>query len=165
MVQPTAESQEPPTESDTNTVTEDKAAQYILERTSLVYFFANQVPLLELANMEGSNAVGSVPHDNDETLSTQLMNWKNLRLTFGKGSDGTEASAARPRQIVALSDPSDLLSWRVPGIEGLVIANLYVHNTWWHWLIASPTAAHGNYDKNKSVLRIMLGSKTRHLTD
>ena len=31
---------------------EDAAAEYVLERTSLVYFFANQIPLLDLANLE-----------------------------------------------------------------------------------------------------------------
>jgi hypothetical protein len=50
-----------------------------------------------------------------------------------------------------------LLSWYVPAIEGLVIDNLYVRNTWWHWLFANPSSAHDNYDKNKTVLRIMLG--------
>ena len=111
---------------------EDAAARYILERTSLVYFFANQVPLLELASMD---------------LSNRMKRWKNLRQ-----------AAEKPQQVIAWSDPSDLLSWRVPGIDGLIVDNLYVRNTWWHWIIANPASAHGNYDRNKNVLGIMMPS-------
>jgi hypothetical protein len=143
--------------------TEDAAAQYILERTSLAYFFANQVPLLELANMEGAKAAGlaqaerMAPREVVGALSKRIMKWRELRQNFGKGRFATEESAAKPPQVVSWSDPSDLLSWYVPGMEGLVVVNLYVRNTWWHWLIASPAAAHGNYAKNQKVLRIMLG--------
>jgi hypothetical protein len=121
---------------------EDAAAEYILERTSLVYFFANQVPLLELASMGGPKPAGLAQAPG--ALSAQLKKWKTLRQ-------------AKPAQVIAWSDPSDLLSWYVPAIEGLVIDNLYVRNTWWHWLFANPSSAHDNYDKNKTVLRIMLG--------
>jgi hypothetical protein len=142
---------------------EDDAARYILERTSLVYFFANQVPLLELANMEVPKAAGLAPAETKPlpeaagALSKRMMKWRDLRQNFGQRRSAAEVSAAKPPQVVAWSDPSDLLTWRVPGMDGLVIVNLYVRNTWWHWIIASPTAAHGNYAKNKNVLRIMLG--------
>ncbi len=33
---------------------EDSAMQYIFERTSLVYFFANQIELLEITNLENT---------------------------------------------------------------------------------------------------------------
>ncbi len=154
-----------PTESKSDTATQDAAARYILERTSLVYFFANQVPLLELANMEGPKparlALAEEPAQRQAAgaLSKRMIKWKDLRQNFGKGRRDAEESAAKPPQVIAWSDPSDLLSWRVPGMEGLVIANLYVRNTWWHWLIANPTSAHGNYASNKNVLRIMLGPK------
>jgi hypothetical protein len=142
---------------------EDAAAQYILERTSLVYFFANQVPLLELANMEIPKSAGATPAESKAqpeaagSLSRRMTHWKDLRKKFAKGRGAAEASSAKPPQVVAWSDPSDLLTWRVPEMNDLVIVNLYVRNTWWHWLIASPTAAHGNYARNKNVLRIMLG--------
>lgn len=130
---------------------EDDAAQYILERTSLVYFFANQVPLLELANVETPEGAGS--------LSKRMMKWRDLRQDFRQRRSGAKESTAKP-QVVAWSDPSDLLTWHVPGIGDLVVDNLYVRNSWWHWLFASPTSAHVNYAKNKDVLRIMMGPKT-----
>ena len=124
---------------ESDSATEDSAARYILERTSLVYFFANQVPLLELTNI-------------GQTLSTQLLNWKKLRESFGDRH-------AKPPQLVAFSDPNDLLTWHIPPIDGLILDNLYVRNTRWRFLIANPLAAHDNYASNKGVLRIMLGQK------
>jgi len=159
-----ASSQGAANQDESGTATEDAAARYILERTSLVYFFANQVPLLESANMTESKASESAQAKAQPeaagVLGGQLMKWKNLRQDFGMAPEGAEESA-RPlqRQVIAWSDPSDLLTWRVPAMDGLVVDNLYVRNTWWHWLIANPGAAHGDYAKNKNVLRVMLGAR------
>jgi hypothetical protein len=152
----------PPTPPSTGAAAEDAAAQYILERTSLVYFFANQVPLLELANVHGplpaelAPAQVSPPLKPAGDLDALMTKWKDLREAFGRKSNG---AAPKPPQIIAWSDPSDLLSWRLPGMPGLVITNLYVRNTAWHWIIANPVAAHANYATNKEVLRIMFGPK------
>jgi hypothetical protein len=57
---------------------------------------------------------------------------------------------------VAWSDPSDLLTWRVPRIGDVDVLNFYVQNaTHWFWLFESPTGAHDDYAKNKNVLRHM----------
>ena len=79
---------------------EDAAAQYILERTSLVYFFANQVPLLELANMRGPDAAGLAPGGVDagnasSAFNMLMMRWKNLRETFAKRRSGGEEFNAK----------------------------------------------------------------------
>jgi hypothetical protein len=132
---------------------EDSAARYILARTSLVYFFANQIPLLELANIGEPQPEGMAQR---VALSAQIMKWKDLRNTVGQGRGGAGVSAVKPPQLIVWSGPSDLLSWRVPGMNGLVIANLYVRNTWWHWLLANPGSAHGKYAGNKNVLRVMM---------
>ncbi len=138
---------------------EDDASQYILQRTSLVYFFANQVPLLELANLQGPTAAGLSPDVVTGALNLMMTKWKNLREAFARQRSGAEGLTAKSPQVVAWSDPSDLLSWRLPAMEGLVITNLYVRNTAWHWIIANPAAAHGNYAVNKEVLRIMFGPR------
>jgi hypothetical protein len=144
--------------------TEDSAAQYILERTSLVYFFANQIPLLELANIAGPTAglgllQGLMPGQALGVMTNLMTKWEGLRESFAKRSTGSEPAVVKPAQVIAWSDPSDLLSWHLPAMEGLVITNLYVHNTGWHWIIANPAAAHANYATNKEVLRIMFGPK------
>ena len=145
--------------------TEDAAARYIFERTSLVYFFANQIPLLELATMEtagtATSAQGNETKEPDAkaTLSAQMRTWKNLRRSFGSKPGEEEELAAKPRQVVAWSDPSDLLTWRIPGMKGLMIDNLYVRNTFWRWIVARPIAAHVNYDRNRDVIRVMMSPK------
>lgn len=146
--------------------TEDAAAKYIFERTSLVYFFANQIPLLELATMETPGAMAlargepAKPSDVKATLSAQMRTWKDLRRNFGSKPGEEEELAAKPRQVVAWSDPSDLLTWRIPEIKGLVVDNLYVRNTFWRWIVARPIAAHVNYDRNREVIRVMMSPKT-----
>lgn len=139
------------TVSDETTAREDAAAEYILQRTSLVYFFANQIPLLELANLEGSNAA--------DELGTRMQRWRELRQNFGKGAAGPRDPSVKAPQVVAWSDPSDLLTWCLPEMKPLTVINLYVRNTWWHWLIARPAAAHNNYASNKRVLRMMLSAE------
>ena len=120
----------------------------ILKRTSMVYFFANQLRLLELASLDGAS---------DQNLATHLEDWGRLRCEYLTISAGTGQPCARPK-IVALNDPSDLLTWTVPEkIASVEVQNVMVKNTrHWFWLIASPTKAHDNYARNKSAVAQML---------
>jgi len=67
-------------------------------------------------------------------------------------------------QIIAWSDPSDLLSWEVPGIEGVHVVNIPVHNSGFKVapFIESPMDAHANYAKNREVLRLILKPSPEH---
>lgn len=58
-------------------------------------------------------------------------------------------------QIVAWSDPNDLLSWNVPDIDGVHVVNVPVHNAAFKLppLLVSPTGAHANYAQNRKILR------------
>ena len=136
---------------DDATVREDEAAEYILQHTSLVYFFANQVPLLELADVEGPTA--------SNLIARRLQMWRALRQNFGDATRGPDALPVKPPQVIAWSDPSDLLTWCIPEAKPLTIVNLYVRNIWWHWLIANPGPAHENYASNKSVLRTIMSAE------
>jgi len=120
----------------------------VLRRTSLVYFFANQLRLLELASLDGSS---------DKNLVTHLEDWGRLRCEYLNPSSGSTQPCARPK-IIALNDPSDLLTWTVPEqIASVEVQNVVVKNTrHWFWLIASPTKAHDNYAKNKNAVGQML---------
>lgn len=144
--------------------TEDAAAQYILERTSLVYFFANQVALLELAieqtpsspaNLQALDAQKVQPAP---TLSKRMQAWGELRKNYRRKAEIAQASAPAtvPPQVVAWTDPSDLLSWRLPAIDGVKVDNVLVHNSWLHYFLANPTTAHIGYSSNKEVLRVMM---------
>jgi hypothetical protein len=127
------------------------AFEEILKRTSLVYFFANQLRLLELASLDGAS---------DKNLVTHLEDWGRLRCEYLNPSPGPTQPCARPK-IIALNDPSDLLTWTVPEqIASVEVQNVLVKNTrHWFWLIASPTRAHNDYAKNKSAVGQMLKLK------
>lgn len=121
---------------------------HILERTSLVYFFANQLRLLQLANLGRS--------DDSNNLATHLELWGKLRCYYLKSQAGSGGTCARP-QIVALNDPSDLLTWTVPKISSVDVSNVVVKNArHWLWLFESPTKAHDNYATNKNAIGQML---------
>ena len=127
----------------------------LLKRTSHAYFMANQIRLLELANLDDTK---------NGNLNTHLQNWNNLRV---------QAQQPSP-QIVAWSDPDDLLTWKVPDLEqdatGTNMNNVAVENrsaknvVRWFWLLASPGGAHTKYDQNKLILRAMVPKSVSHPT-
>ena len=123
----------------------------VLRHTSMVYFFANQLRLLELANLDVTAGENMVQH---------LEAWGRLRRDFIKSlpaADATSPGAPIPPQIVAWSDPSDLLSWNVPDLRTVLVKNLTVRNAiHWFWLIENPAAAHANYATNHRVIGAML---------
>lgn len=122
---------------------------HILERTSLVYFFANQLRLLQLANLDGRS-------NDTNNLANHLELWGKLRCDFLKAQADSSGTCARP-QIVALNDPSDLLTWTVPKISSVDVSNIVVKNArHWLWLFESPTKAHDNYATNQNAIGQML---------
>ncbi len=123
------------------------AYEQILSRTSLVYFFANQLRLLGLASLDGAS---------DRDLASHLETWGRLRCDYLKSLPGSTQTCERP-QIIALNDPSDLLTWTVPELDTVEVHNVIVKNaTHWLWLIESPTKAHDNYATDKRAIRQML---------
>jgi hypothetical protein len=104
-----------------------------------------------LASLDGAS---------DKNLVTHLEDWGRLRCEYLNPSPGPPQPCARPK-IIALNDPSDLLTWTVPEqIASVEVQNVLVKNTrHWFWLIASPTRAHNDYAKNKSAVGQMLKLK------
>jgi hypothetical protein len=152
---------------------------YVLAHLEQAYFFANQVPLLELAQLgPGSSgaahgAMAPLPGTEVEQASeaqagstvsssfaADLANWTAKRATFQNAPGPFRHASARTQQIVAWSDPNDLLSWELPDIQGINIVNLHPKNSIrWLWLFENPLAAHDNYAKNKDVIRALLKPK------
>ena len=119
----------------------------LLARTPLVYFFANQVRLLELASLD---------HVSEKNLVTHLESWGKIRCDYLKSLSGA-AQECQPPRITALSDPSDLLTWTVPPLPNVEVKNVTVKNaTHWLGLIENPTPAHSNYARDKQVIQEML---------
>src|SRR5262249_10558480 len=92
--------------------------QQILARTPLVYFFANQVRLLELASLD---------HTNEKNLVTHLESWGKIRCEYLKSLSGSTQECQPPR-ITALNDASDLLTWTIPPLPNVEVKNVTVKN-------------------------------------
>jgi hypothetical protein len=122
--------------------------EQVLAQTSSVYFLANQLRLLELANLDVSPA---------QNMLKNLESWGRLRRQYQSGLVAPSSNDLLPPQIVAWSDPSDLLSWNVPDLNVVLVRNITVKNaTHWFWLIENPAAAHANYATNHRVISAML---------
>ena len=125
--------------------------QEILKRTSLVVFFANQLRLLELVGLDGPS---------ERNIATHLEDWGKVRCEYLKSLPNASAGC-RPPRIIALNDPSDLLTWTVPSLGDIHVENYTVKNsTHWLWLFENPTSAHSNYATDKRVIKEMLTSSS-----
>jgi len=123
--------------------------QEILKRTSLVVFFANQLRLLELAGLDGPS---------ERNIATHLEDWGRVRCDYLKSLPNA-LQECRPPRIVALNDPSDLLTWTVPALGHIHVENYSVRNsTHWLWLFENPASAHSNYATDKRAIKDMLRS-------
>ena len=121
--------------------------EQILARTPLVYFFANQVRLLELASLD---------HANEKNLVTHLESWGKIRCDYLKSLPGSP-QVCQPPRIIALNDPSDLLTWTIPPLPNVEVKNVTVKNgPRWLGLIENPTQAHSNYARDKRVIQEMI---------
>jgi hypothetical protein len=154
---------------------ENSAVQYIFERTTLVYFFANQIQMLEITNLESAQQTATpafkypgadapapaYPTSPAENFRTLVNRWKQMQTDFQTALHPGDA-ATRPKvQVVAWSDPSDVITFLVPRIGDVDVVNLYVQNAHrWFGLFESPGAAHSDYAKNKDVVRVMF-SRTK----
>jgi hypothetical protein len=143
----------------------------VVANTKVIYMFANQLPLLGLGNVpvtlrsgdgpvpllpamilnnaESTNSKAVAPLDPPLCGTIPIACFANLRSQFA----GAEATAAGPLDIVAFSDPNDLLTYGIPpwyvrdvGTLSLHITNVTMQNAG-HWLglFEMPTSAHENY--------------------
>jgi hypothetical protein len=126
----------------------------VLSQTSTVYFLANQLRLLELANLDVSAGVNMMDH---------LKKWGQLRHDYLLSLGPATPDDLKPALIVAWSDPSDLLSWTVPDLtdtSNVSVENLIVKNALhWFWLIENPASAHANYATNHRVIEAIIKPK------
>jgi len=115
----------------------------VLSQTSHAYFLANQVRLLELADLDNTK---------NGSLITHLAQWSHFRAQAHQD----------PPRIVAWSDPDDLLTWQLPDpdqakVNGVDVNNRPAENAMrWFWLLENPEKAHVNYEQNERVIRAMV---------
>jgi hypothetical protein len=130
------------------------AARQVATQNPLLYFFANQWALLDLARIRGLPGSPELEELGPKTAESPV---NLLEAWVGAQPIGTEA--VNPKQIIAYSDPSDILSYRVPKIEGALVVNLYDRNEInWFWLFANPIKAHTGHAQNPAVLKSMFAT-------
>ena len=140
-----------------------QAADYFSAHTAEFYFLANQIALLQLAWVSGPTEHDSGPcpsASGEKSVAGSIAHWLCKRDTYLT----ERASVAPIPQIIAWNDPNDLLSWKVPQIDGVHVVNLTVRNSGFKLppFLESPTAAHANYAKNREVLRMILKPSPQH---
>jgi hypothetical protein len=155
----------------------------ILERTDDLYFFANQFSLLELGRLDlgatstekralkpgAAATIDQHAPDSAEGSPLQaLQEWAELQSNvessqakqFANTSEPLTQSPSdnlpRPRQVIAFSDPSDLLTYLVPKLDRVTVVNLFDRNApRWLGLFANPIKAHTQHLANKRVWKVL----------
>jgi hypothetical protein len=150
-------------------------ADYFSAHTAGFYFLANQVSLLELARIAPLPPGDPPPPDlpapgpcpivdtrsqaSGAARSESVEHWRKLRSEYL----ARHALAPRGPQIVAWSDPDDLLTWRVPCLPSVRVVNLRVRNAGFKIppFFVWPLGAHDNYAENRKVFRVIFSSTPR----
>jgi len=149
----------------------------VLTQTFYLYFFANQFAMLELARIEGLQrtpmAMGSAAITSSPLASGSPQAGASLQASSSSASPlralrtwALEKSQIpnRPElgrsgkyaQIIAFSDPSDMLTFDVPPIANSKVVNVYDRNSFrWFGLIENPSKAHTGHSSNPDVLKTM----------
>lgn len=134
----------------------------VLTRTYYLYFFANQFAMLELARVEGlererkgRDSAASSPTPSASPLRA-LGTWAHEKSQ--RPNHVESERAGKYAQIIAFSDPSDMLTFDVPAIANTKVVNLYDRNSFsFFGLFESPSSAHAGHSSNPDVLKTMFG--------
>ena len=151
------------------TEAEKAASRVFLQRSKRVYMFANQVPLLELraaGNVTGPDWLDAYPCAEPAAGTVRagengLRNFLLLRRGAGAAEEALPASLAL--NVVAFSDPNDLLTYGLSDrfkahCKPARFANVTVTNatTGWLFVAADPLQAHVGYHVNEKVLDMLV---------
>jgi hypothetical protein len=171
-----------------------RSVEQVILNTRSIYMFANQLPLLTLAdvpatrNSDASPSVIDFKHYTDidasrhpadsqapaasttqERSAPHLLWFATVKSTLGHSQPQQVAKL----DVVAFSDPNDLLSYIIPpwfeqdmGNLQFQITNVAVQNAF-HWLhlYESPTAAHDQYMVNSDVWKVIRCGATNGKVD
>lgn len=139
-----------------DTARRDRLATRLSAITS-VYLVSNQIPLLDLAGRHGDKVA-----PNNEMRTGQVGSSLEEFLSIVRSAHALARRAPRPLTVVAFSDPSDLLSYRiVPSRislpEGATLVNVTVSNadTYLGYL-ENPLDAHCGYAWNSRVIGLLV---------
>ena len=146
------------------------AAEKILENTPVIYMMANQLALLDLSTLHRDpDAPKPKIPESTPTTNHFAQCWiaarraRALREAKSSGSDEKKPLS----QVVAFSDPNDILSWRLeprnlklpkPVWGEVAVTNVYMSNNEFSMpgLISDPVNAHTGYFVNPTVMDMLI---------
>lgn len=151
------------------------AAAQVLQRTQFVYMMANQLALLDLTTLT-SYPQSATAEAQKQSLAPDVRGFASMLNTFAR--EWSELKLRSPvrmqaqiqnaepenRQIIAFSDPNDILSWLVQTHnldlpeDKVFLANVYTANNEFAIppLFSDPAGAHTGYFDNRTVLELMV---------
>jgi hypothetical protein len=133
------------------------AARRTLARTTQVFMLANQLPILSLADqsLDGNVATASVSRGGDSAYPADPLG----TLFAFRLQNFAPPSGLRGPQIVAFTDPNDLLSWALvgrPRAADYPVVDVIVSNAGSILgQLEMPTTAHRGYKANGVVQRLI----------
>ena len=145
------------------------AAHKILENTQFIYMMANQLALLDLSTLGGYRVRVDGAPTGGEVRRNFSQRWSAIKLKSPVPSSepAPDETPGVKRQIVAFTDPNDILSWRLkrynlklPRSEwgSVEETNVYMSNDEFSipLLFSDPTNAHGGYFVNPTVMDMLV---------
>jgi hypothetical protein len=142
------------------------AAHKILENTQFIYMMANQLALLDLSTLRHDPNAPRVRAS--ETAGEKITNdfakcWAEARAMAAR----REGRSAPVSQVVAFSDPNDILSWRLqprnlqfPHADWgkVTVTNVFMSNNEFSipGAISDPVNAHTGYFVNPTVIDMLI---------
>ena len=146
------------------------AAEKILENTPVIYMMANQLALLDLSTLHRDPESPKLRIPESATATNYFAQcWiaarraRVLHQAKSSGSDETKPLS----QVVAFSDPNDILSWRLeprnlklpkPVWREVAVTNVYMSNNEFSipGVISDPVNAHTGYFVNPTVMEMLI---------
>lgn len=139
---------------------EKGSTRELVQQTRHLYFLANQFALLEMAHIEGikvpstgaANLIdGRLPESAPSPLSA--LDFAGTAIPRGTGMVGSP-----PAQIVAISDPSDALTFLVPcKPNGPKVSNIQARFSGWPFgILAFPVRAHRGGIEGRRIWKHLL---------
>jgi hypothetical protein len=148
----------------------ETAAGRILANTDYIYMMANQVAILDLSTLRNypRKLGGSPPEDVRQRFAEC---WTRAKLKSPMLLKSNSDQAGQEEQVVAFSDPNDILSWRVqrknlgfppPDWPFVKLTNVYLSNDEFSIpsLFSEPTTAHNGYLDNQTVMEMLVCGMT-----
>ncbi|MBV8795000.1 MAG: hypothetical protein JO136_08680 [Hyphomicrobiales bacterium] len=160
----------PDQHGDCDKALKETAAGRILTNTDYIFMMANQVAFLDLSTQRGyPRRLGGSPPEEVRRRFAEC--WTRARLKAPMLLESSGAPQLSEKQVVAFSDPNDILTWEVerknlgfpkPVWPNVKLTNVYLSNDEFSIpsLFSEPTTAHNGYLDNRTVMEMVVCGMT-----